>query len=67
MKKKIEPIRKIHNYLPSLTEATNSCSVQAHYNSKETVEIPLCFTAVTEKHNNTQVGHFLGQHQDAVY
>lgn len=51
--------RKIHNYLPSLTEATNSCSVQAHYNSKETVEIPLCFTAITEQHNR-QFGHFLG-------
>lgn len=32
-------------YLPRLTETADSSSIQAHYNGKETVEVPLCFAA----------------------
>lgn len=34
-----------HPYLPGLTKAADSCSVQAHYDGKEAVEVPLSFAA----------------------
>jgi len=40
---------KEHPHLPCVAEAANSCGVQPHYNGKETVEIPLCFTARTDE------------------
>lgn len=49
-------------YLPCLTEAANSCSVQAQYNGKETVEVPLCFTAVKCKRRcSLLICHWRGQ------
>ena len=42
-------VKKSHLYLPCLTEAANSCSGQAHYNGEETVEVPLCFTAIKDQ------------------
>lgn len=41
--------RQTDLYLPCVTEAANSCSVQAHYDGKDTVEIPLSFTAAKEQ------------------
>lgn len=41
-----------HPYLPSLTEAADSCSVQAHYNGKEAVEVPLSFAARNRANNH---------------
>lgn len=37
--------KKEHLYLPRLTQAADGCSVQTHNNGKETVEVPLSFTA----------------------
>lgn len=53
-------VRKIgYPYLPCLTEAANSCSVQAHDNGKETVEVPLSFTAIKDQWS-TQFSYFQG-------
>lgn len=41
--------KKGHLYLPSLTQAADGCSVQAHNNGKKTVEVLLSFTAIKKK------------------
>lgn len=67
-KKILSVWKKGHPYLPCLTEAANSCSVQAHYNGKETVEVPLCFTAIKNQWS-TQFSYFQlnSTRVDAVY
>lgn len=41
--------KKGYQYLPSLTQAADGCSVQAHNNGKKTVEVLLSFTAIKKK------------------
>lgn len=58
-------VRKVgHPYLPCLTEAANSCSVQAHDDGEETVEVPLSFTAIKEQWS-TQFSYFQGHSSPA--
>lgn len=40
-------------YLPRLAEAAHSCSVQAHYDGEEAVEIPQSFAAFKRKKKQT--------------
>lgn len=63
-------LREAHPYLPRLTEAANGCSVQTHYDGKETVEIPLCFAAVKDQGAHESVackGKLPSTRADAVY